>query len=338
MHISGRWRARVHSRFCIYACVLQEGQRGRGSTRRTAGRSFTHSADSSSVDASPPQTAGVVTAHKRHLRQTATWREARSEWERRGNEPSWESLLECMSKAFSHTKTLGAVLSRDIEGHGNSFMNKREAREMYEERGRVVKKEWEQWAGVKAEKQKWRWGEELISQGATSADQEDREYETQAVPSRRHETKKTEHEKKTLRMILHVGARKSNELWADGEGEKWREASRLKFKLRSPLALRLQFPLPYCNSNPGGSYENTLSVALEYTLTSKGFSHEAAETLLTSACPRQRRWEHQISLLQLPNCSDTQDAPLRVCCAPLGWIFHGSDQLLRLFCWVTMRW
>lgn len=55
------------------------------------------------------------------------------------------------------------------------------------------------------------------------------------------------------------------------------------------LALWLQFPLLYCNPKPGSSYENTLSVGLERTLTSKGFSREAAGTLLNSACPRQQR-------------------------------------------------
>lgn len=73
------------------------------------------------------------------------------------------------------------------------------------------------------------------------------------------------------------------------------------------LTLWLQFPLLYCNSNPGSSYENTPSAGLERTLTSKGFSHEAGGTLIDSACPRQQRRERQIVLVQLPNYSITQD-------------------------------
>jgi len=71
---------------------------------------------------------------------------------------------------------------------------------------------------------------------------------------------------------------------------KWREMVwGFQAEVQTPLllALWLQFPLLYCNPSPGISYENTLSVGLERTLTSKGFSREAMGTLLNSVGPRQ---------------------------------------------------
>lgn len=79
------------------------------------------------------------------------------------------------------------------------------------------------------------------------------------------------------------------------------------FQVQAPFLLNLwlQFPLLYCNSNPGSSYENTLSVGLERCLTSRGFSHEATGTLLNSTCPRQQRQKRQIALVHLANYSYT---------------------------------
>lgn len=62
----------------------------------------------------------------------------------------------------------------------------------------------------------------------------------------------------------------------------------------------------FCNSKPGPSYENTLAVGLERTLTSKGFSLEVTGTLLNKG-PRQMKQQCQISptweLLRGSGCS-----------------------------------
>lgn len=86
---------------------------------------------------------------------------------------------------------------------------------------------------------------------------------------------------------------------------KWeRNSVRLPVWVHPPLLLTLwlQFPLLYCNPRPGISYNNTPSVGLERTLTSKGFSREAIGSLLSRACPRQQKQE---PLNLSPNCQIT---------------------------------
>ena len=83
---------------------------------------------------------------------------------------------------------------------------------------------------------------------------------------------------------------REKKIWMKVEEGRERERG-LQAGVQTPLlsALWLQFPLLHCNPSPGSSYENTLSVGLERALTSRGFSHEAAGTLLNSAGPRQQR-------------------------------------------------
>ena len=98
-------------------------------------------------------------------------------------------------------------------------------------------------------------------------------------------------------MTLCVDMRKStsSERWG------WMESGfQTQVQAPLPFALWLQFPLLYCNPNPGSPYENTLSVGSERTLTSRGFSRGASGTLLRSDCPRQRRWARQHR--SRPNC------------------------------------
>lgn len=72
-----------------------------------------------------------------------------------------------------------------------------------------------------------------------------------------------------------------------------RMSNELYHKRQMVRGFKPNFKLPssqlHWNPSPGRSYENTLSVGLERTLTSRGFSCEATGTLLNSICPRQRR-------------------------------------------------
>lgn len=319
---------------CAFVCVcvcastsvfmhvfLQVGQRGRGGKRQTAGHSFTPSADSSSVDASPPHlNRNSWSCHRldtppseySHLEGSKKPGGGRGESDRVAGKSQvkrvkWNSCQKNLF--FLHENTFGVMppietkrIQKWSKGDGLKDGKTREkhcAKKKEQQQARKKRCKWE--------KINLQHGSKLAFLNPCPSKSNNCRSGGQTLTNtgqieRKKGRKRTQSMTKRQRGWFSMYARVvSSDLM-----EKERNGER-GFQVQAPFLLNLwlQFPLLYCNSNPGSSYENTLSVGLERCLTSRGFSHEATGTLLNSTCPRQQRQKRQIALVHLANYSYT---------------------------------